>query len=47
MRRVTGSGMPAEVRVHAGSAVMVVVVVVVQVRVQQGRTQRRQLQGGG
>jgi hypothetical protein len=45
---VTASGMPAEVRVHhAGSAVMAVVVVVVQVRVKQGRTQRRQLQGGG
>jgi hypothetical protein len=46
MRGVTCSGMAAEVRVHAARAVVPVVVMVVQVRVQQGRTQRRQLEGG-
>ena len=35
-------GVPAQVRVHAGRAVMIVVVVV-DVRVQQGRTKGRQL----
>jgi hypothetical protein len=47
--RETGSCMPAEMRVYADRAVMpvVAVIVVVQVRVEEGRTQRRQLEGGG
>jgi hypothetical protein len=47
MRGVTDSGMPAEVCVHPASAVMAFVAVVVLVRVQQRRTQRSQLEGGG
>lgn len=48
-RDVTGRCMPAEVRMYADRAVMSVVevIVVVQVRVEEGRTQRRQLEGGG
>jgi hypothetical protein len=45
MRGVTGRAMPPDVRVHPDSAVMPVVVIIVEVRVQQRRTERRQLQG--
>lgn len=44
---VMGACMPAEVSMDASGAVMSVVIVVVQVRVQQRRTQCRQLEGGG
>jgi hypothetical protein len=44
---VMSACMPAEVSMDATGAVMSVVIVVVQVRVQQRRTQCRQLEGGG
>lgn len=44
---VMGVCMPAEVSMDASGAVMSIVIVVVQVRVQQRRTQCRQLEGGG
>ena len=40
--RMMNRGVPAQVRVHAGGAVMIVIVVV-DVRVQQRRTKGRQL----
>lgn len=44
---VMGEGMPAEVSMDASGAVMSVVIVVVEVRVQQRRTQCRQVKGDG